>query len=147
MKRAIILLIISLFFAVHSFSQKLQVFGGEKHDVYLGCLNCSNLETESIWNIQGNYGNNQYSKSIWNDIGIYGNSTSTYSPWNINASYPPVLKDNNGEFYGYLSINEVNGYRADFKLAKTLYEAHELIKQDVDGWYYKIFNRSIVGSN
>ena len=147
MSKAIIILIVSVLCSLHSYSQTLQIYGGKQHNVYLGCLNCSNLETESIWNIQGNYGNNKHSNSIWNSNGIYGSSKSNYSPWNINAQYPPVLKDNNGEFYGYLSINDVNGYRADFSLAKKLYEAHELIKQDVEAWYDKIFNQAIVGSN
>ncbi len=144
MKRVIIILIIGLFFSLQSYSQTLQIFGGQKHNIYLGCLNCSNLETESIWNVQGNYGNSQHEKSIWNDKGIYGSLGSNFSPWNKLAKYPPVLKDNKGEFYGYLSTNEVNGYRADFTLAKKLYESHHEIKQDVEGWYYKIFDKKLV---
>ena len=147
MKRVIIILVIGLFFSLHSYSQTLQVFGGQKHTVYLGCLNCSNLETESVWNVQGNYGNSQQSKSIWNDKGIYGSLHSNYSPWNKLAKYPPVLKDNNGEFYGYLSTNEVNGYRADFSLAKKLYESHKLIKLDVENWYYKIFDKTLADNS
>ena len=147
MKRAIIFLISSLFFAVQSYAQTLQIFGGQEQNVYLGCFNCSNLEKESIWNTQENYGDSQHPKSIWNSNGIYGNTKSQYSPWNVWAKYPPVLKDNNGEFYGYLSVNDVNGYRADFKLAKTLYEAHELIKEDVSGWYNKIFGQSVAETN
>lgn len=147
MKRTIIFIIISVFFAIHSNSQELHIFGGSQHNVYLGCLNCSNLEKASIWNTQGNYGDNQYSKSIWNSNGIYGSSKSDFSPWNISAKHPPVLKDNNGEFYGYLTTDDVNGYRADFTLAKTLYKAHELIKLDVESWYHKVFDQPIINSN
>jgi len=147
MKRAIIFPVISLFFAVHLNSQTLQIYGGQNHDVYLGCFNCTNVEQESIWNIDGNYGNNQYSKSIWNDKGVYGSTKSNYSPWNVLAKYPPVLKDDAGEFYGYLSVNDVNGYRADFALAKKIYDAHELIKEDVAGWYQRIFSQPLVNSD
>ena len=144
MKRAIILLILGLFFSLQSYSQTLQIFGGQKQNVYLGCLNCSNLETISIWHELGNYGNNQSSKSIWNSKGIYGSQHSNYSPWNKNAKYPPALKDDNGEFYGFLSINEVNGYRAEFELVKKLYEAYPLIRKDVKGWYFKLFGQTVV---
>ncbi len=147
MKQAIIISVISLFFVSRSHSQTLQIFGGHEQNVYLGCLNCSNLEKESIWNNNGNYGDNQHPKSIWNSNGIYGNTKSNYSPWNKMARYPPVLKDNKGEFYGYLTTDEVNGYRAEFAVAEKLYEAHELIKEDVAGWYLKIFSQPVAENN
>lgn len=147
MKRTIFISVIGLFFVFQSYSQTLQIFGGQDQNVYLGCLNCSHLDTESIWNIQGNYGDSQHAKSIWNSNGLYGNTKSNYSPWNKTAKYPPVLKDNNSEFYGYLTTDEVNGYRAEFKVAQKLYESHELIKQDVSGWYHKIFSQPIAETN
>ncbi len=147
MKRTIIILIISLFFAGLSYSQTLHIFGGKEQNIYLGCLNCSYLEKESIWNEQGNYGNILFSKSIWNNKGIYGSAKSNYSPWNRNAKFPPALKDDNGEFYGLLTTNEVNGYRAEFELVRKLYESHAMIKNDVKGWYYKIFGQSVVENN
>lgn len=147
MKRVVFIFIFSSFFTFFSYSQTLQIFGGEKQNIYLGCLNCSNLENESIWNEQGNYGNNKFSKSIWNSKGIFGSLESDYSPWNRNAKFPPALKDDNGEFYGLLSTNEVNGYRAEFELVKKLYESHAFIKNDVTGWYYKIFGQKIVENN
>ncbi len=143
MNQVIIILVIGLFFSLHSYSQALQIFGGQEHTIYLGCLNCSNSDAESIWNVKSNYGNNQQAKSIWNDKGAYGSLKSNYSPWNKLAKYPPVLKDNDGEFYGYLSTNDVNGYRAHFTLVKKLYESHNLIKLDVENWYNKIFNKNL----
>ncbi len=147
MKRAVFILILGSLFSFQSFSQTLQIFGGQKQNIYLGCLNCSNLEMESIWNEMGNYGNNQFSRSIWNSKGIYGSQESNFSPWNKNAKYPPALKDDNGEFYGLLSTNEVNGYRAEFELAKKLYASHTMIKKDVKGWYHKIFGQSVGENN
>ncbi len=146
MKRAIVLFILGLFLSFHSYSQTLQIFGGQKQNIYLGCLTCSNLETVSIWNEQGNYGNSQYSKSIWNSKGIYGSQHSNFSPWNSDAKYPPALKDDKGEFYGFLSINEVNGYRAEFELVKKLYESHTLIRKDVKSWYFRIFGQTVVNN-
>jgi len=52
----------------------LQLFGGEDHKIYLGCLNCDDVE----------------SNSIWNDVGTYGSDVSNASPWNDVASYLPV---------------------------------------------------------
>ena len=144
MKKVMVIVIFGLFFSFNSYSQTLQIYGGQKQNIYLGCLNCSNLETISIWNVQGNYGNNQSSRSIWNSKGIYGSQLSNYSPWNKYAKYPPALKDDNGEFYGLLVINEVNGYRAEFELVKKLYESHTQIKKDVKGWYFRIFGQALV---
>ena len=31
-------------------AQKLHLYGGSNHDVYLGCLNCSKTDSNSIWN-------------------------------------------------------------------------------------------------
>ncbi len=40
-------------------SQELHIYGGEKHDVYLGCLNCNKYDSKSIWNAYGSYGSYQ----------------------------------------------------------------------------------------
>jgi len=40
--------------AITSFGQKqLHIYGGKDHDVYLGCLNCDNYDSNSIWNAYG----------------------------------------------------------------------------------------------
>ena len=123
------------------FAQKtLHIYGGEDHDVYLGCLNCSNIDQNSVWNDIGQYGSNISSISIWNDIGTYGSDVSSYSPWNELASYPPVIVDKDGGFYGYFTVNEYKPKRATFSLVMTLYKYHDLIKDDVEKWYDKIFN-------
>ena len=78
---------------------------GSDHDVFLGCLNSNKYDSKSIWNEYGTYGSKYNSKSIWNEYGTYGSSYSAYSPWNDYASYPPVIVDEEGNFYGYLTIN------------------------------------------
>lgn len=140
MKR-ILLLVAIILFAEFPFGQKtLQIFGGEDHNVYLGCLNCSDIDGTSIWNDIGEYGSNISSTSIWNDIGIYGSDISGYSSWNELGSYPPVIVDKDGNFYGYFTINESKSKRAEFDLVLTIYKYHDLIKDDVGKWYGKIFN-------
>lgn len=117
----------------------MNIYGGENHDVYLGCLNCSDSDQNSIWNDIGTYGSNISSKSIWNDIGTYGSDISSYTPWNDISNYPPVIVDKDGGFYGYFTTNEIKDKRADFNLVLTLYKYHDLIKDDVSKWYNKLF--------
>jgi hypothetical protein len=138
MKKLITFLLIII--SLNSFGQKtLHIYGGKDHDVYLGCINCSDIDQNSIWNEIGKYGSNVSPSSIWNDISTYGSDISQYSPWNDLASYPPVIVDRDGGFYGYLTTNSINYKRADFDLALTLYKFHDIIKDNVSKWYNKIF--------
>jgi hypothetical protein len=128
-------------FSLSAFAQKqLQIYGGQSHDVYLGCLNCDSYNSNSIWNEYGTYGSSYNTKSIWNEYSQYGSDYSTYSLFNTTARYPPVVVDKDGNFYGYLTINEYNSKRADFQLALTIYKYFEEIRDDVSDWYDKIFN-------
>jgi hypothetical protein len=139
MKKGVIILFLAMVLPLGSAAQALLLFGGENHDVFLGCLNCSEYDADSIWNEYGTYGSSYNSQSIWNEYGTYGNTYSNYSPWNEYASYPPVVVDEEGNFYGYLTVNEYKSKRAEFELALVLYEYHELIRKDVGKWYEKLF--------
>lgn len=133
--------ILLFFFILGVFhSQTLHLYGGSNHDEYLGCLNCDSYNKNSIWNEYGNYGSSYSSKSIWNDYGTYGSSYSSYSPWNEYASTPPVIVDNDGNFYGYFTVNNYKSKRSELKLALILYKYHDFIKKDINGWYEKLFN-------
>lgn len=105
------------------FSQTLYIYGGEDHDVFLGKLNASKYD----------------SKSIWNEYGTYGSEYSSYSPFNSYASYPPVIVDEEGNFYGYFTVNKYKSKRANFDLVNIICEYYESIREDVDEWYDKIF--------
>lgn len=122
-----------------AFSQELHVYGGSNQDVYLGCLNCNKFDSNSIWNAFGTYGSKFNVKSIWNAYGTYGSEYNTLSPWNKYSSDPPVIVDKQGNFYGYFTLNESKGKRAEFNLVKVIYEYHEFISEDVTKWYDKIF--------
>jgi hypothetical protein len=53
-------------------STTLYIYGGTNEKDYLGKLNASKYDSESIWNPYGTYGNKYNSKSIWNQYGTYG---------------------------------------------------------------------------
>ena len=84
---------------------KIMLFGGNNHSVYLGCLNCWEVESDSVFNNVGKYGSDISSTSIFNMIGQYGSEISNDSPCNNIATNPPVIVDDHGNFYGDLTIN------------------------------------------
>jgi len=86
-------------------SLKLMIFGGDRHATYLGCLNCSQYATDSVFNGYGQSGSRYSSESIWNHYSEYGSRYSTYSACNPYASDPPVIVDGNGNAYGRLTLN------------------------------------------
>ncbi|MGH1518053.1 hypothetical protein [Chryseobacterium sp. JK1] len=120
-------------------AQTLHLYGGSDQKQYLGCLNCDTFDKSSIWNKYGDFGNVYSSKSIWNSYGNYGGTYSTYSPWSTYASYPPAIVDQDGNFYGYLTLNPYKSERSELELANILCKYHEDIKADIDRWYDKLF--------
>jgi len=134
---ATILIVLSVFTSI---SQELHIYGGQSHDVYLGCLNCNKFNSNSIWYAYGTYGSKYNTNSIWNNYGTYGGKYGTYSPFNSSATYPPVIVDKQGNFYGYFTVNKYKSNRAEFDIVITIYEYYELIPDDVSKWYDKIFN-------
>lgn len=117
----------------------LYIYGGKDADVYLGKLNANKYDSESIWNQHGKYGSKYNSISIWNQHGTYGSAYSSYSPFNKHASYPPVLKDKNGKFYGYFTINEYKSQRAKYDVTEIICDNYERIRDDLDDWYDVVF--------
>ena len=84
---------------------KILIYGGADHDVYLGCLNCSALSSESVHNGLSPYGNPLNSESIFNTMGEYGSPLSSYSACNELASTPPMVLDSEGNIVGFLTLN------------------------------------------
>lgn len=135
-------IIFLLFFILQAFfscGQILYIFGGEEHDVYLGRLNANDFDSESIWNEYSKYGNKFSNNSIWNEYGVYGNEYSQYSPFNEYASYPPVIVDIKGNFYGYFTIDKYKNDRAEFDIVNVIYKYYKYIREDVGKWYNKLF--------
>lgn len=86
-------------------TSKIMLFGGLDHKTYLGCLNCSQYATDSVFNQYGQHGSRYAFESIWNHYGEYGSAYSTYGVCNAYASDPPVIVDNSGNYYGRLTLN------------------------------------------
>jgi len=86
--------------------QKLMLFGGEGHKVYLGCLSCSEYSTDSVFNQYGTFGSRYSGTSIWNHYSDYGSAYSSWGACNPYANDPPVIVDLDGNFYGRLTLNE-----------------------------------------
>jgi hypothetical protein len=84
----------------------LLVYGGERHNVFLGCLNCDPSDRDSIDNKNGEHGSPTGPYSIRNPRGVYGDKRfSDSSACNVSAKHPPVITDRDGHEYGTLTVN------------------------------------------
>ena len=84
---------------------KLMVFGGDNHKTYLGCLSCSEYAADSVFNEYGPSGSRYSQTSILNPYSPYGSPYSQHSACNPHASDPPVIVDQDGKFFGRLTVN------------------------------------------
>ena len=90
---------------IYLHAEELLLFGGSGNNEFLGCLNCTEYDANSVWNDYSVYGwGNKYGK--WNPYGSYGGKYSSYSPCNTFSSNGPVIVDRKGISYGVLTINE-----------------------------------------
>lgn len=86
-------------------AEEILVFGGDDHKTFLGCLNCSQYDPDSINNPYGLHGSPSSAESIFNSHGKYGSRQSNTSVCNRNAGQPPVLVTRDGSYYGRLTLN------------------------------------------
>jgi hypothetical protein len=84
---------------------KLMIFGGDGHKTYLGCLNCSEYATDSVFNQYGQHGSRYSSESVFNPYSDFGSAYSSYGACNPYATDPPVIVDSSGNYYGRLTLN------------------------------------------
>lgn len=93
----------------HPFAgRRLIIVGGPHHRVFLGCLNCGPGAADSVNNHFGKYGSYWSKTSINNHRGPYGAPTSRYSACSTGASQPPLVMDQMGRVYGYLTLNTMH---------------------------------------
>ena len=137
-KYFVLLIGLTVFSTITFAQKKLHLYGGEKRDVYLGCMNCSEIDSKSIWNDIGKYGSDISSTSIWNDISTYGSDISNYSPWNDLASNPPAILDEDGGFYGYFTTNTIKSNRTEIKLFVYILDNYKAIKKDLPEFKKKL---------
>ncbi len=84
----------------------LLLFGGKSHKTYLGCL-CDPVEPESVMSSTGEFGPNGFKyESIWNRYGDFGSTFGDFSPCSQFANTPPVVVSKEGQFFGYLTIDQ-----------------------------------------
>jgi hypothetical protein len=110
----------------------LLLFGGVDHRVFLGCLNCSRLDSSSVCNKFGPHGSRFSGESIWNRFGDYGSRFSSDSPWNKFATDPPVIVDRDGGSYGYFTANRHHQARTRIKPLLALLDNADYVNEDLD---------------
>ena len=108
--------------------QELLLYGGDKHDEFLGCLKCNDFSSQSVCNGFSKYGND-FGSNMWNQFSSpYGNDFSSSSPWNefSTSKSVPVLVDRQGKFYGYFTINESRSDAVNFSsFLNRLFKQHK----------------------
>lgn len=87
---------------------KIMIFGGVDHRTYLGCLSCSAIARDSVSNEIGKYGSEISETSILNHISPYGSEIEDTSACNEIAEHPPIIVNEVGGSYGYLTLNEIH---------------------------------------
>jgi hypothetical protein len=83
---------------------KLLVFGGPSHEVFLGCL-CDEQDRDSIFNMTGEYGSDLSETSIRNKFAPYGSDNDDTSTCNAVATRPPLVVTSAGKSLGLLTMN------------------------------------------
>ena len=83
---------------------ELLVFGGETHEVFLGCLS-SEQRPDSVFNLAGEHGSELSPTSIRNKFAPYGSNYDNTSACNPKAKRPPVVVSSGGKSLGLLTMN------------------------------------------
>ncbi len=106
-KRGILAIFLSFAFSGPALADPaLLLFAGMDHKQFLGCLNCSEYDEDSVSNKYGPYGSPYSDTSIFNSYSQFGGAYGEYSPCNAYSSDPPVIVDQQGNYYGRLTINQ-----------------------------------------
>lgn len=128
----VLLTIVFLFLSAACPATELLLFGGGSHDVFIGCLNCSEHDAGSVCNKYGDQGSKYNDTSIWNKYGGYGSKYSDLSPWNKYASNPPIIVDREGGFYGYFTANKHQDKRTQIKALLQLADNVDWVNDDLE---------------
>ena len=68
-------ILINLFFYASNVgaTEELFIYGSERQDQFLGCLNCNEFNEDSICNSFGQFGNEFSSIGMFNEFSTFGN--------------------------------------------------------------------------
>lgn len=83
---------------------ELLVFGGETHEVFLGCLS-QEQRPDSVFNLAGEHGSELSPTSMRNKFAPYGSNYEDTSACNPKAKRPPVVVSSGGKSLGLLTTN------------------------------------------
>ena len=123
----------------HNSKEQFKIYGGKKHDQFLGCMTCDTEDLNSIWSPYSDYGSMHNANSIWNPDGKYGSKTSNYSPFNEKAKYPPIILDEKGKSYGYFTVNRKFPKRVSNIMTEYICKWRDEIVEDIPGSYKTVF--------
>ena len=70
----------------------------------MGCL-CEGQESESVFNLTGEYGSDLSENSMRNKFGPYGTNSADTSACNPDATHPPTVVASDGQSLGLLTLN------------------------------------------
>jgi len=104
-KRLVIVCLFSAIILKTHAAEPLLIYGGDQHETFLGCLNCSKFDTNSVSNTFGPHGSAFASDSIFNQFGYFGSTFSSLSVCSVFAGNPPIVVNQKGESYGRLTLN------------------------------------------
>lgn len=100
----------------HTSGGKLLLLGGSDYKVFLGCVNCSKYEIDSLGNSYGSYGSKYSSTSIYDKNGLYGSRYSDTSVCDPYANHPPVIVNEGGSIFGAMTVNKHHKYYVNNKI-------------------------------
>ncbi|WP_420345216.1 hypothetical protein [Pelagibius sp.] len=108
------------------------LYGGRDHTIFLGCLNCSRFDSDSVWNKAGAYGSEHDRSTIWSKASPYGSPYNALSPWHPHSTDAPVVRDRNGKSYGKFTRNVFDGARTDVDALLWILDNYDSIIADLD---------------
>jgi hypothetical protein len=73
---------------------------------FLSCVFCVEANTNSINNFVGAFGSQFSATSVRNKFSTYGSASSDFSACNPQASHPPKVLNEYGDYVGELTLNE-----------------------------------------
>jgi hypothetical protein len=103
-----------------AFGQGPQLLLFDDDHNFLGCLNCSQIDKESICDQYGEYGSQSDGGSIWNQFGNFGSEFLNDSPWNQDSNSGPVIVDRSGKSYGRFTANRSASDRTQIDVLNRL---------------------------
>ncbi len=112
--------------------QEYLLYGGRDLNIFLGCLNCSRFDGDSVWNKAGAYGSEHDRSTIWSKASPYGSPYNDLSPWHPHSTDAPVVRDRSGRSYGRFTRNVFDRERTDVESLLWILDNYDSIIADLD---------------